>query len=148
MSSYVLQRTLQMFVVVFGVVTVTFFAVRLVPGDPARLMEPPGTSEEVLKQTRERLGTDKPLSEQYWNFLKGLPQGELGTSFRGSQPVTERVLSGLPNTFALGLVSMLFTTLLSFGIGIMAALKPNSLFDRISLVLWPSPNQRRVSGSG
>ena len=134
MSSYVLQRTLQMLVVIFGVVTVTFFAVRLVPGDPARLMEPPGTSEEVLKQTRERLGTDKPLSEQYWSFLKGLPQGDLGTSFRGSQPVADRVLTGLPNTFALGLVSMFFTTVLSFGIGILAALKPNSLFDRISLI--------------
>jgi peptide/nickel transport system permease protein len=123
-----------MLVVIFGVVTVTFFAVRLVPGDPAQLMEPPGTSETVLKQTRERLGTDKPLSVQYVNFLKDLLRGDLGTSFRGSQPVTGRVLDGLPNTFALGVVTMFFTTILSFAVGIMAALKPNSLFDRISLV--------------
>ena len=58
MASYILQRTLQMLVVVFGVVTVTFFVVRLVPGDPARLMEPPGTSETVLQQTRARLETE------------------------------------------------------------------------------------------
>jgi peptide/nickel transport system permease protein len=134
MSSYLLTRTLQMIVVVFGVVTVTFFAVRLVPGDPARLMEPPGTSESALKITRERLGTDKPLLVQYLNFLKGLPSGDLGTTFRGSEPVTDRVLDGLPNTFALGLVSMALTTVLSFAIGILAALKPGGAFDRISLI--------------
>lgn len=134
MSSYILTRTLQMIVVVFGVVTVTFFAVRLVPGDPARLMEPPGTSESALKITRERLGTDKPLLVQYLNFLKGLPQGDLGTTFRGSEPVTNRLLEGLPNTFALGVVSMILTTVLSFAIGILAALKPNGAFDRISLI--------------
>jgi len=123
-----------MIVVVFGVVTVTFFAVRLVPGDPARLMEPPGTSESSLKITRERLGTDKPLLVQYVNFLKRLPHGDLGTTFRGSEPVTNRVLDGLPNTFALGLVSMVLTTVLSFAIGIVAALKPGGVFDRISLL--------------
>src|SRR3954451_137265 len=110
MTSYILQRTLQMIVVVFGVVTVTFFAVRLVPGDPARLMEPPGTSETVLKQTRQRLGTDKPLAQQYLTFLEGLPQGDLGTSFRGNVPVSHRVLDGLPNTFALGAVTIAVTT--------------------------------------
>src|SRR5215211_7354269 len=134
MSSYLLTRTLQMIIVVFGVVTVTFFAVRLVPGDPARLMEPPGTSESSLKITRERLGTDKPLLVQYLNFLKGLPKGDLGTTFRGSEPVTNRVLEGLPNTVALGVVSMVLTTVLSFAIGILAALKPNGTFDRISLI--------------
>lgn len=134
MSSYILTRTLQMIVVVFGVVTVTFFAVRLVPGDPARLMEPPGTPESVLELTRERLGTDKPLFVQYLDFLRGLPAGDLGTTFRGSEPVSERVLEGLPNTFALGLVSMVLTTVLSFAIGIMAALRPGGVFDRISLL--------------
>ncbi|HEY8448153.1 MAG TPA: ABC transporter permease [Thermomicrobiales bacterium] len=134
MSSYILQRTIQMVIVIFGVVTVTFFAIRLVPGDPARLMERPGTSEEVIKQTRQRLGTDKPLSVQYVNFLKDLVRGDLGTSFRGNRPVREAVLEALPNTFALGAVTMVITTVLSFVIGIGAALRPNSLLDRIALV--------------
>jgi len=133
-SSYILQRTIQMVIVIFGVVTVTFFAIRLVPGDPARLMERPGTSEEVIKQTRQRLGTDKPLSVQYVNFLKDLVRGDLGTSFRGNRPVREAVLEALPNTFALGAVTMVITTVLSFVIGIGAALRPNSLLDRIALV--------------
>jgi ABC-type dipeptide/oligopeptide/nickel transport system permease component len=123
-----------MVIVIFGVVTVTFFAIRLVPGDPARLMERPGTSEEVIKQTRRRLGTDKPLTVQYVTFLKDLARGDLGTSFRGNRPVREVVLEALPNTFALGIVTMLVTTTLSFLIGIAAALRPNGWFDRIVLV--------------
>ncbi|MEA2595974.1 MAG: peptide/nickel transport system permease protein [Thermomicrobiales bacterium] len=134
MSAYIAQRTLQMVVVVFGVVTVTFFAVRLVPGDPARLMEQPGTPESVLKLTRERLGTDKPLSEQYVRFLGDFVRGDLGTAFRGGQPVRSEVLSALPNTLALGAVTMILTTTLSFLIGIAAANRPAGVFDRISLV--------------
>jgi peptide/nickel transport system permease protein len=134
MGAYIAQRTLQMVVVVFGVVTVTFFAVRLVPGDPARLMEQPGTPESVLKLTRERLGTDKPLTAQYVRFLGDLAQGNLGTAFRGGKPVRSEVLGALPNTLALGAVTMVLTTTLSFLIGIAAAVRPGGLFDRISLV--------------
>jgi peptide/nickel transport system permease protein len=134
MGSYILQRTAQMVVVVFGVATVTFFAVRLVPGDPARLMEPPGTPETVIKLTRQKLGTDKPLSEQYVTFLQDLVRGDLGTSFRGGRPVLGVVADALPNTLALGLVTMLVTTVVAFAIGILAALRPNGLFDRIALV--------------
>jgi peptide/nickel transport system permease protein len=123
-----------MVVVVFGVATVTFFAVRLVPGDPARLMEPPGTPETVLKLTREKLGTDKPLSEQYLTFLSGLTRGDLGTSFRGGRPVLGVVAEALPNTLALGLVTMVVTTTVAFAIGILAALRPNGVFDRLTLV--------------
>jgi ABC-type dipeptide/oligopeptide/nickel transport system permease component len=134
MGSYLLQRTAQMVFVVFGVATVTFFAVRLVPGDPARLMEPPGTPESVLKLTRERIGTDKPLSEQYVTFLRDLTRGDLGTSFRGGRPVAGVVSDALPNTLALGLATMVLTTAVSFAIGIAAALRPNGVFDRIALV--------------
>ncbi|MGH2560915.1 MAG: ABC transporter permease [Thermomicrobiales bacterium] len=134
MGAYVIRRTAQMVVVVFGVVTVTFFAVRLVPGDPARLMEPPGTPESVLKIARQQLGTDKPIPAQYVEFLRGLIQGDLGTSFRGGRPVIDAVAESLPNTFALGIASMVVTTTLSFVIGIAAALRPNGIVDRIALI--------------
>jgi peptide/nickel transport system permease protein len=134
MTSYIFQRTLLMIVVIFGVVTVTFFAVRLVPGDPARLMEPPGTPESVIKVTRERIGTDKPIPEQYVTFLSNFVRGDLGTSFRGGRPVMETVIDAVPNTLVLGAVSMIITTVLSFAIGIIAAMRPNGWFDRIALI--------------
>jgi peptide/nickel transport system permease protein len=123
-----------MLVVVLGVVTVTFFAVRLVPGDPARMMEPPGTPETVLKLTRQKLGTDKPIPEQYVAFLGDLLHGDLGTSFRGGRPVTGVVLEALPKTIALGAITMVVSTVLSFAIGMAAALRPNGWFDRVALV--------------
>lgn len=134
MARYLLQRFAQMLVVVLGVVTVTFFAVRLVPGDPARMMEPPGTPESVLKLTRQQLGTDKPIPAQYVAFLEDLLRGDLGTSFRGGRPVTGVVLEALPNTIALGAVSIVVATVLSFAIGMAAALRPNGVFDRLALV--------------
>ncbi len=134
MGSYVARRTAQMVLVVLGVVSVTFFAVRLVPGDPARIMEPPGTPESVLKLTRARLGTDKPIPVQYVGFLRRLARGDLGTSFRGGRPVMGTVVDALPNTFALGIVSMAVSTILSFLVGIAAALRPNGLFDRLALL--------------
>jgi peptide/nickel transport system permease protein len=134
MTLYLLQRSIQMLIVVLGVVTVTFFAVRLVPGDPARMMEPPGTPESVLKLTRQQLGTDKPIPTQYVTFLGDLLRGDLGTSFRGGRPVTGVVLDALPHTIALGAVSMIVATLLSFVIGMAAALRPNGWFDRVALV--------------
>ena len=135
MRLYILQRFMQMLVVIFGVVTVTFFSIRLVPGDPARLMEPPGTPETVLKLTRQQLGTDKSLVDQYSAFLKDLAQGDLGTSFRGGRPVSGVVLEALPNTFALGIVSMLIATSISFVIGLSASLRPNGWFDRVVLFI-------------
>ena len=134
MRRYVARRAAQMLFVIFGVVTVTFFAVRLVPGDPARIMNRPGTPESVLKLTREQLGTDKPIPEQYVIFLGNLLRGDLGESFRGGRPVLGAVLDALPNTVSLGIVSILVTTLLAGLLGIVAALRPNSFFDRLTLL--------------
>ena len=134
MRAYVLRRAAQMLFVIFGVVTVTFFAVRLVPGDPARIMNRPGTPESVLKITREQLGTDKPIPAQYVVFLGDLLRGDLGESFRGGRPVLDEVLAALPNTVSLGIVAMLVTTAIAAVLGIAAALHPNSVFDRITLL--------------
>ena len=134
MRGYIARRAAQMLFVIFGVVTVTFFAVRLVPGDPARIMNRPGTPESVLKLTREQLGTDRPIPEQYVVFLGDLVRGDLGESFRGGRPVLSAVLDALPNTVSLGVVSIIVTTLLAGLLGIIAALRPNSLFDRLTLL--------------
>ena len=124
-----------MVLVIFGVVTLTFFVVRLVPGDPARLMEPPGTPESIIQTVRQQIGTDRPIPVQYVDFLSGLVRGDLGKSFRGGRPVAESVAKALPNTLLLGLVSMVVATVLSVLTGIAAALRPNSWIDRAVLVV-------------
>jgi len=135
MTAHLARRTAQMLLVVYGVVTLTFITVRLVPGDPARLMEPPGTPETIIQLVRQQIGTDKPLHVQYGDFLAGLPRGDLGRSFRGGRPVGELIAAYLPNTLLLGIVAMAVATALASIIGIGAALRRNSVVDRAALFL-------------
>ncbi|MFV2064570.1 MAG: ABC transporter permease [Chloroflexota bacterium] len=130
MLRYTLRRTIQMAIVVFGVVTLVFVLLRVAAGDPARLMNPPGQQEEIVQLTREKLGTDKPIIEQYANYLTDLAHGDLGVSFNGGQPVLAEVLSVLPNTIALAFVTIVFSSALALILGIGSALRPNSLLDR------------------
>lgn len=134
-ARFLLRRLAQALFVIFGVACVTFFVLRLVPGDPARLMVPPGSSEEVVEAIRVKLGTNLPLFEQFWVYLTGLVQGDLGTSFRYERPVLNLVLSVFPATLALGGVSILFSVLVALPLGIAAAANPGRLVDRLVLVL-------------
>lgn len=134
-ARFLLRRFAQALFVIFGVACVTFFVLRLVPGDPARLMVPPGSSEAVVEAIRVKLGTNLPLLEQFWAYLLGLVQGDLGTSFRYERPVLDLVLSVFPATLALGGVAMLFSLLVAVPLGIAAAAKPGGVTDRIVLVL-------------
>ncbi|MGH9243748.1 MAG: ABC transporter permease [Acidimicrobiales bacterium] len=133
MLSQVLRRTAQMALVVFGVVTLVFFLLRLAAGDPARLMTQPGTPETVIQEVRERIGTDKPLPEQYVDYLVDVSRADLGTSFHGQQSVRGEVLRALPNTLLLGLVTMIVASVLALALGVLAALKPDSWTDRAIL---------------
>jgi peptide/nickel transport system permease protein len=132
---FLLRRGAQALFVIFGVACVTFFVLRLVPGDPARLMVPPGSSEAVVEGIREKLGTNLPLFEQFWVYLTGLVQGDLGTSFRYERPVLDLVLSVFPATLALGGVAMIFAVAVALPLGIAAAAKPGGITDRVVLIL-------------
>jgi peptide/nickel transport system permease protein len=120
----------QMLLVVFIVVTIVFFVLRIAAGDPARLVNPPGTPEHLIARTAERIGTDKPLLAQYGDYIVGLTRGDLGTSFRGAQPVRTAVLRAVPNTLALAGLTVAFSAALALTLGMAASWRPNSLLDR------------------
>jgi ABC-type dipeptide/oligopeptide/nickel transport system permease component len=134
MLRFALQRTGQMVIVVFGVVTLVFFILRIASGDPANLMNPPGQQQDIVQLTREKLGTDQPLLVQYGKYLLALAQGNLGNSFHGGQPVLEEILKAVPNSALLALVTIFFASTTALVVGIGAALQVNKLFDRIVLV--------------
>jgi peptide/nickel transport system permease protein len=134
MVAYILRRLLQSVFVIFGVACVTFLVLRLVPGDPARLMVPPGTSEKVVDSLRQELGTDQPLIVQFGRFLGGLLQGDLGDSFRQGRPVLELVLDALPATLALATTTMLTAVLVAVPLGIVAAYRSGGILDRAILI--------------
>jgi peptide/nickel transport system permease protein len=134
MLRYAFQRTAQMAIVVFGVVTLVFFILRIASGDPAHLMNPPGQQEEIVQLTRERLGTDRPILVQYGEYLLDLTRADLGSSFHGGQPVLEEILKAAPNSALLALVTIFFSSTIALVIGIAAALQVNKWFDRLVLV--------------
>jgi peptide/nickel transport system permease protein len=134
MVAYILRRLLQSAFVIFGVACVTFLVLRLVPGDPARLMVPPGTSEKVVDSLRQELGTDQPLIVQFGRFLGGLLRGDLGESFRQGRPVLELVLDALPATLALASTTMLTAVVVAVPLGIVAAYRSGGILDRAILM--------------
>jgi ABC-type dipeptide/oligopeptide/nickel transport system permease component len=134
MAGRIVRRTAQMLLVVLGAATLTFFVLRLAAGDPARLINPPGTPEEIVTRVRQQLGTDKPLLVQYKDYLVDLAHADLGTSFHGEQSVGEAVVEAVPNTLALAGVTIVIASILGLLLGILAALHANRLVDRLILL--------------
>ena len=118
--------------VLLVVITLTFLMVHSAPGGP--FDEEKAVSEEVLAKLNERYNLDKPLFDQYLDYLSGVVTGDFGPSFRyPGRSVTELISIGLPITFELALYSILFA--LSFGLlaGVLGALRPNTYLDYIPM---------------
>lgn len=128
-----LVRLGQMVLVVLAVVTIAFFVLRIATGDPARLVNPPGTPEDIIARTRERIGTDVSMGTQYIRYLTGAVQGDLGTSFRGAQPVADAVFEALPNTLILAGIAIVVSATMAVFCGAAAAWRPGSPIDRLIL---------------
>jgi ABC-type dipeptide/oligopeptide/nickel transport system permease component len=92
MVNYLLQRLSYSLLIVFGVMTVTFFLMYILPGDPARLMLGQRADVQSVEAIRAELGLDKPIYEQYLAFLGKAVQGNLGRSFATNRDVLETIL--------------------------------------------------------
>src|SRR5712691_9243681 len=111
----------------FGLVTATFFIIRLLPGDPARLIAGPLASEETIAVIRHRLGLDKPFLHQYLDYLKGLvTHFDLGPSSYTQRPVSQDLLQRFPATFELITLALLGIVVMSVTVGVISVLFPKS----------------------
>lgn len=132
MLVFIIKRLLQAIPVLFVVATVTFFMVRAAPGGPFdkdRSIPP-----EVMTQLNKRYHLDDPLWKQYVDYMSNLVQGDFGPSFKyASHSVTELIAAGLPATLELSLYAILFALVVGLPIGILAALKRNTLLDYIPM---------------
>ncbi|HKW92230.1 MAG TPA: ABC transporter permease [Methylomirabilota bacterium] len=126
---YLLRRGLASLVAIFGVATIVFLMVRVLPGDPARVIAGLLASEEDVARIRVQLGFDKPLYTQYGIFLRRLVHGDLGVSARTSAPVLDEVGERLPATLKLAVVSSVIATVVGITTGMVAAARPYSIFD-------------------
>jgi ABC-type dipeptide/oligopeptide/nickel transport system permease component len=121
--------------VLLGVATLVFSLIHFIPGDPALAMLGETASPEDVAELRTRLGLDRPLLEQYGIFLSGVLHGDLGTSLRTSQPVTEAIFERLPATFELAAAAMIVAMLVSIPLGIAAAVWRGTSIDHGAMTL-------------
>jgi peptide/nickel transport system permease protein len=113
----------------FGVVSLVFLLIHLIPGDPVEVMLGESASGADREALRAALGLDQPLPVQYLDYLAGLLQLDLGTSIHFRRPVTELLLERLPATGLLAAATLLVTVLLALPLGIMAAVHRNTAWD-------------------
>jgi peptide/nickel transport system permease protein len=129
MSGYLSRCVIAGVVTLLVISSIIFLMIRLLPGDPARVIAGEMATEQDVALLRSRLNLDKPLTVQYGIFLSDLVHGNLGTSARTQLPVMEEVLARLPRTIRLAVVSMLIATLLGVPAGLAAAFRRYSIFD-------------------
>lgn len=127
------QRLMLLLPTLFGALTIVFFLLHLVPGDPIEVMLGETASAADKAELRRDLGLDQPLLNQYLNFLAGLFRGDLGRSLYEQGNVAGLLVSRIPATLELTLAAMGVALLLSFPLGLAAALKRGSLVDRAAL---------------
>ncbi len=126
--SFVAGRALQGLVVLLGVSLIVFFALFLT-GDPAALMMPPDASRAEIDAFRQAMGFDDPIWVQYGRFIGGVLSGEFGNSLRFQRPALDLLAERLPATALLALVALLWSSLLGFLLGTIAAVRRNSAID-------------------
>ncbi len=147
MLKYLIRRVLQAIVMVFLVMSFVFLAGRSI-GDPARLILGEQAEAQTVQQLRERLGLEDPLMVQYVRFLGGVARGDFGDSYRfglssgmldgnlrEGTPSMPLVLERLPATFYLAGTAMVIALLVAVPLGIGAAMRPRSAFDRFVNVI-------------
>ena len=135
MIHFLSRRLLLTIPVLFGVATLVFSLIHLVPGDPVQSMLGDSASPSDMANLRARLGLDRPLYVQYGSFLAGLAKGDLGVSLRTNQPVAAAIAERLPATFELASAAMILAVLVAIPLGILAAVRAGTRVDHLATTL-------------
>jgi peptide/nickel transport system permease protein len=126
---YLLRRFILLLITVVLVSIITFAVFQILPGDPVRTMLGTEADPTQIENLRSELGLDRPLYEQYVDWVKGLLTGELGDSIRFSMPVKDLLLARLPVTISLAAITLFIVCFISLPLGMFAARRQNQLSD-------------------
>jgi ABC-type dipeptide/oligopeptide/nickel transport system permease component len=126
---YLIRRVVLAIPVLFGVATLVFSLIHLVPGDPALAMMGDGAAPEDVAELRKTLGLDQPLLTQYATFMGNAIKGDLGTSFRTGQPVTTMIAERVPATAELAVAAMVVAIIIAIPLGVVAAVWRGTALD-------------------
>jgi peptide/nickel transport system permease protein len=136
-TAYIVRRLLQMIPILFGVSFLTFALINLIPGSPVLKLRDDLSLKvrpEAAMELERQLGLDKPWPERYVSWLGDLLHGDLGVSLYNRLPVADRIWTAIPNTLLLAVLSLLVALLVAVPLGVYAAVKHGTPFDRASTV--------------
>jgi len=118
---YIAKRMPYVIPQLFGIILVSFFMVKLIPGDPAVMMLGPTASQQSLAALRDKMGLSKPLWQQFAYYIGDVLHGNLGTSWQTTRPVTEDLLQRFPATLELVTFGLLLAIAIGFPLGVAAS---------------------------
>ncbi|MGE8944137.1 ABC transporter permease [Leptospira interrogans] len=124
MIAFILRRLMQSAVVLLAMSLIVFFGVHVV-GDPVYMLINPMADQKEIEETIRALGLDRPIWEQYWHFLTGVFEGDLGRSFVFGEPALKVILQRMPATMELAIAALLMAIVLGIPLGLYAGLYPN-----------------------
>ncbi|MEO8606456.1 MAG: ABC transporter permease [Chloroflexota bacterium] len=135
MLRYTINRLIQLIPTIFGIYTLAFFLMRVLPGDPATVLIGFRENQAALDNLRRVMHLDEPILNQYLAFLQGAVTGDLGRSYLTGQAVTEMIGDAILPTFMLAGSAMLIAVVIGVPLGMLAALRRNSLWDNVSRLI-------------
>jgi len=135
MALYILKRLLLFIPTLLGITLITFILMQYMPGDPVTAMVGERASPETIAHIRTELGLDKSLTYQYFMYLNRLGTGQLGRSYYTNRKISDDLLQKFPNTARLALAAMFFASVIGIGMGVFAASKRGTNWDRLITLL-------------
>ncbi len=131
---YLVKRIAVFIPLLFCVVFITFCLIRQLPGNPAETLAGPQAYEETIKSLEKQMGLDKPILEQFADYMSGLLKGDMGYSWFTSNDVTDDLASRFPATLELITVSIVFAIIIGVSFAVCKAYKPKGIVSRVGTV--------------
>lgn len=135
MIQYIVRRLIQAVTIVIGVSLVTFIIFNIVGGDPVYQMAGKGATQEEITALRHELGTDQPLYQQYFYYLKQIITFDFGRSYATKQKISAMILDGLGPSLSLAIPAFIFGSLISIIIALAVAFYRGKWLDRVMVLL-------------
>jgi peptide/nickel transport system permease protein len=134
MTQYIIRRVLLAIPVILGILIVTFAMARLIPGDPCRAILGEKATQAACERFTRQFGLDQPKPVQFWIYIKDLARGDFGDSIRFGRPITTILIERLPLTVELGSIALLIAISIGIPLGIISAVRRNSLVDVFTMI--------------
>jgi len=129
MLAFLIRRIFQSILVVAVMATIVFFGVNVI-GDPVAMLVSPDADQAEIQRVIESFGLDRPILEQYYLFIKGLLNGDLGNSFIFGEPAVKLILERLPATLELAFIALILAVVIGIPLGVFAGTKPDSKISK------------------